>query len=43
MDDYSAQAFIQAFIRLSRKVGYPRFMVDNEGSQLIKQLKDVTT
>ena len=36
MDDYSAQAFIQAFIRFSCKVGYPRFMVTDEGSQLIK-------
>ena len=36
MDDYSAQTFIQAFIRISCKVGYPRFMVTGEGSQLIK-------
>ena len=36
MDDYSAQAFIQAFIRFSYKVGYPKFMVIYEGSQLIK-------
>ena len=36
MDDYSAQAFIQAFIRFSCKVGYRNFMVIDEGSQLIK-------
>ena len=36
MDDYSAQAFIQAFIRFSGKVGYPKFMVIDGGSQLIK-------
>ena len=36
MDDYSAQAFIQAFIRFSGKVGYPKFMVIDEGSWLIK-------
>ena len=36
MDDYSAQAFIQAFIRFSCEVGYPKFMVIDEGSQLIK-------
>ena len=36
MDDYSAQAVIQAFIRFSCEVGYPRFMVIDEGSQLIK-------
>ena len=34
MDDYSA--FIQAFIRFSGEVGYPKFMVIDEGSQLIK-------
>ena len=36
MDDYSAQAFIQAFIRFSWEVGYPKFMKIDEGSQLIK-------
>ena len=36
MDDYSTQAFIQAFIRFSCEVGYPQFMVIDEGSQLIK-------
>ena len=36
MDDYSAQAFIQAFIRFSGEVGYPKFMVIDGGSRLIK-------
>ena len=36
MDDYSAQIFIQAFIGFSCKVGYPKCMVINEGSQSIK-------
>ena len=36
MDDYSAQAFIQAFIRFFCEVGYPRCIVIDEGSQLIK-------
>ena len=36
MDDYSAQAFIQAFIRFFCEVGYPRFIVIDEGSQLIQ-------
>ena len=36
MDDYSAQAFIQAFITFSCEVGYPEFMIINKGSQLIK-------
>ena len=36
MDDNSAQAFIQAFIRFFCKVGYPQCIVIDEGSQLIK-------
>ena len=36
MDDYSAQAFIQSFIRFSCEVGYPKFVMIDEGSQLIK-------
>ena len=35
MDDYNAQAFIQAFVRFSCKVGYPQFMVTDKDSQLI--------
>ena len=37
MDDYSAQTFIQAFIRFSCELGYPKFMVIDGGSQLIKR------
>ena len=36
MDDYSALTFIQAFIRFSCEVVYPKFMVIDEGSQIIK-------
>ena len=36
MDNYSAQAFIQAFTRFSGELGYPKLMVIDEGSQLIK-------
>ena len=36
MHNYSEQAFIQAFIRFSCKVGYRKFMVIDEGNQLIK-------
>ena len=36
MDDYSTQAFIQAFIRFSCEVVYPKVMVIDEGSHLIK-------
>ena len=36
MEDYSSTAFIQAFIRFSCKYGYPKLMLSDEGSQLIK-------
>ena len=36
MDDYSTQAFIPSFIRFSCEVGYPRYMMVDEGSQLVK-------
>ena len=36
MEDYSAQAFIQAFIRFSCEVVYSKCMVIDEGSQLTK-------
>ena len=36
MEDYSTQAFIQCFIRLSCEVGYPKLLLIDEGSQLKK-------
>ena len=36
MHDYSSQAFIQSLIRFSCEVGYPKCMVTDEGSHLIK-------
>ena len=36
MDDYSTEAFIQLFIRFSCEVGYPRYMMVDERSQLVK-------
>ena len=36
MEDYSASAFIQSFIRFSCEVGYPKLLLIDEGSQLIK-------
>ena len=36
MDNYSTQPFIQLFIRFSCEFGYPKFMLINEGSQLVK-------
>ena len=36
MEDYGTTAFIQAFIRFSCDVGYPKVLLIDEGSQLIK-------
>ena len=36
MEDYSSTAFIQAFIRLSCDFGYPKMLLPDEGSQLVK-------
>ena len=36
MDDYSSTAFIQAFIRFSCCYGYPKVLLPDEGSQLVK-------
>ena len=35
-EDYSASSFLLAFIRFSCKVGYPRKLLPDPGSQLIK-------
>ena len=35
-EDYSTSSFIQAFIRFSCKVGYPRKILPDAGSQLVK-------
>ena len=39
MDDYGTTSFIQAFIRLSCEVGYPKILLTDEGSQLVKACK----
>ena len=36
MENYSASAFIQAFIRFSCTYGYPKLLLSDEGSQLVK-------
>ena len=36
MEDYGTMAFIQAFIRFACDVGYPKVLLIDEGSQLIK-------
>ena len=36
MDDYSTSAFVLSFIRLGCDVGYPKYLLPDEGSQLVK-------
>ena len=36
MDDYSTTAFLSAFVRFSAEVGYPKTMLVDQGSQLVK-------
>ena len=39
MDAYSTTAFIQGFIRFACEVGYPKMLLIDEGSQLVKGCK----
>ena len=41
MEDYSSSAFVQAFIRLSCEVGYPKILLPDEGSQLLKSCENM--
>ena len=41
MDDYSTDSFILSFIRFSCRFGYSRWVLPEEGSQLIKGCKDM--
>ena len=41
MEDYSTVSFIQAFIRFSCEVGYPKILLIDEGSQLVKGCEDM--
>ena len=41
MENYSASAFLQSFIRFSCEVGYPKILVSDEGSQLVKGYGDM--
>lgn len=36
MEDYSSTAFIQAFVRFSCENGYPKLLLSDEGSQIVK-------
>ena len=42
MEDYSTDAFIQAFIKFSCRFGYPKCMLPGEGSQLVKGCQSMT-
>ena len=41
MDDYGSAAFIQAFIRFSCEVGYPKHLLIDEGSQLVSSCENI--
>ena len=41
MDSYSTSAFLLGFIRFSCSVGYPKILLPNEGSQLVKGCKEM--
>ena len=41
MDDYSSSSFLQSFIRLSCDVGYPKILLLDEGTQLVKGCNDM--
>ena len=42
MEDYIATSFIQAFIRLACEVGYPKILLTDSGSQLVKGCNSIT-
>ena len=41
MESYDAESFIMAFIRFSCRFGYPKRLMPDEGSQLVKGCKDM--
>ena len=41
MDNYSTDSFVLAFIRFSCRIGYPRVVLPDEGSQLMRGCKDM--
>ena len=41
MEDYSADSFLLAFIRFSCRYGYPKTLLIDEGSQLVKGCSDM--
>ena len=41
MEDYTTSSFVFGFIRFSSQVGYPKVLLPDEGSQLIKGCKEM--
>ena len=41
MENYTAAAFILAFVRFSCRFGYPKMVMPDEGSQLVKGSEDM--
>ena len=41
LEYYSTDAFVEGFIRFSCRFGYPKTVLPDEGSQLVKGCKDV--
>ena len=41
MDDYSTDAFVMSFIRFSCQHGYPRYLLPDSGSQLVKGCEEM--
>ena len=42
LEDYSTDAFVLGFIRFSCRVGYPRYLLPDAGSQLVKGCEDMS-
>ena len=42
MEDYSTNSFVLSFIRFSCKVGFPKKLLPDAGSQLIKGCEDMS-
>ena len=42
MEDYSADSFVSGFIRFSCRFGYPKYVLPDYGSQLVKGCEEMT-
>ena len=42
MEDYSMDSFVLSFIRFSCHYGYPKYLLPDRGSQLVKGCEDMT-